>query len=59
MPNERTRALIQTRHFLVELAEDSALSASIRRQPTRGYGTIPMPTRYCGRDSSKRKESTD
>jgi hypothetical protein len=32
MPNERTRALIQTRHFLVELAEDSALSASVRRQ---------------------------
>jgi hypothetical protein len=32
MPNERTRAFIQTRDFLVELAEDSALSASIRRQ---------------------------
>ena len=32
MPNERTRALIQTRDFLVELAEDSALSASMRRQ---------------------------
>jgi hypothetical protein len=32
MPSERTRALIQTRDLLVELAEDSALSASIRRQ---------------------------
>jgi hypothetical protein len=32
MPNERTRAFIQTRDFLVELAEDSALSASMRRQ---------------------------
>lgn len=32
MPNERTRALIQTRDFLVELAQDPALSASIRRQ---------------------------
>lgn len=32
MPNERTRALIQTRDYLVELAENSALSASIRRQ---------------------------
>lgn len=32
MPNERTRALIQTRDFLVELAENSALSASMRRQ---------------------------
>ncbi|MNG28981.1 hypothetical protein D3C84_1143340 [compost metagenome] len=31
MPNEYTRALIQTRDFLVELAEDAALSASIRR----------------------------
>lgn len=32
MPNERTRAFIQTRDFLVELTQDSALSASIRRQ---------------------------
>ncbi|MNF67622.1 hypothetical protein D3C76_1689350 [compost metagenome] len=32
MPNERTRALIQTRNFLVELTQDSALSESIRRQ---------------------------
>ncbi|MNF67495.1 hypothetical protein D3C76_1053240 [compost metagenome] len=32
MPNERTRAFIQTRDLLVELAEDPALSASIRRQ---------------------------
>ena len=32
MPNERTRALIQTREFLVELAEDAALSASLGRQ---------------------------
>lgn len=32
MPNERTRALIQTRDFLVELAQDPTLSASIRRQ---------------------------
>ncbi|MBI6556914.1 Conserved hypothetical protein (plasmid) [Pseudomonas veronii 1YdBTEX2] len=32
MPNERTRAFIQTRDFLVDLAENSALSASIRRQ---------------------------
>jgi hypothetical protein len=32
MPNERTCALIQTRDFLDELAEDSELSVSIRRQ---------------------------
>lgn len=32
MPSERTRALIQTRDLLVELAQDSALSESIRRQ---------------------------
>lgn len=32
MPNERTRALIQTRDLLVELAQDPALSESIRRQ---------------------------
>jgi len=31
MPNERTRALIQARDFLVALAEDPARSASIRR----------------------------
>lgn len=40
MPNERTRALIQTRDYLVELAENSALSASIRcqaRQLLRHY----------------------
>ena len=35
MPNERTRALIQTRDLLVELAQDSALSESIRRQARR------------------------
>jgi len=32
MPNERTRALIQTRDLLVELAQDPALSESVRRQ---------------------------
>lgn len=32
MPNERTRALIQTRDLLVELAQNPALSDSIRRQ---------------------------
>ena len=32
MPSERTRALIQTRDLLVELAEDPPLSESIRRQ---------------------------
>lgn len=32
MPNERTRTLIQTREFLLELAQDSALAESIRRQ---------------------------
>ncbi|WP_316249781.1 BPSL0761 family protein [Pseudomonas sp. N40(2020)] len=32
MPSERTRALIQTRNLLVELAQDSALSEPIRRQ---------------------------
>ncbi|MHC8381904.1 BPSL0761 family protein [Pseudomonas sp. LB3P14] len=32
MPSERTRALIQTRDLLVELAQDTALSESIRRQ---------------------------
>ena len=32
MPNERTRALIQTRNLLVELAQDPGLSESIRRQ---------------------------
>lgn len=32
MSNERACALIQTRKFMVELAEDSALSASMRRQ---------------------------
>ena len=32
MPSERTRALIQTRGLLVELAQDPALSESIRRQ---------------------------
>jgi hypothetical protein len=32
MPNERTRALIQTRDLLVELAQDPTHSASIRRQ---------------------------
>jgi hypothetical protein len=32
MPSERTRALIQTRELLVELAQDPALSESIRRQ---------------------------
>ncbi|MNY23074.1 hypothetical protein D3C86_1567220 [compost metagenome] len=32
MPNERTRVFIQTRDFLVELTQDPALSASIRRQ---------------------------
>jgi len=32
MPNERTRALIQTRDFLVELSQDVAILASIRRQ---------------------------
>ncbi|SED62498.1 hypothetical protein SAMN05216205_5747 [Pseudomonas mohnii] len=32
MPSERTRALIQTRDLLVELAQDPGLSESIRRQ---------------------------
>ncbi|MBD0682683.1 BPSL0761 family protein [Pseudomonas sp. PSB11] len=32
MPSERTRALIQTRDFLVEIAQDSAMSESFRRQ---------------------------
>lgn len=32
MPSERTRALIQTRELLVELAQDASLSESIRRQ---------------------------
>ena len=32
MPSERTRALIQARDFLVELAQDATLSAPIRRQ---------------------------
>lgn len=32
MPSERTRALIQTRNLLVELAQDSALAEPIRRQ---------------------------
>ncbi|WP_413704242.1 BPSL0761 family protein [Pseudomonas sp. Pseusp16] len=32
MPCERTRALIRTRDLLVELAQDPALSESIRRQ---------------------------
>lgn len=32
MPNERTRALIQTRDFLIELSQDAAASGSIRRQ---------------------------
>lgn len=32
MPNERTRALIQTRELLLELAKDPSLSESIRRQ---------------------------
>ncbi|MNP04690.1 hypothetical protein D3C76_966140 [compost metagenome] len=35
MPSERTRAFIQTRDFLVALAEDAALSASIRRQASQ------------------------
>lgn len=32
VPSERTRALIQTRDLLVELAQDPGLSESIRRQ---------------------------
>nr|WP_306109994.1 BPSL0761 family protein [Pseudomonas sp. PB120] len=32
MPSERTRALIQTRDFLAELAQDPILAESIRRQ---------------------------
>lgn len=32
MPSERTRALIQTQKFLVELGQDPVLSESIRRQ---------------------------
>ncbi|UVM36318.1 hypothetical protein LOY28_16435 [Pseudomonas sp. B21-017] len=32
MPSERTRALIHTRDFLVELSQDPTLSESIRRQ---------------------------
>jgi hypothetical protein len=32
MPGERTRALIQARDLLVELAQDPALSESIQRQ---------------------------
>ena len=31
MPNERTRAVIQTREFLVELSRDSALPDKIRK----------------------------
>jgi hypothetical protein len=43
MPNERTRALIQTRDFLVELADDSALTASIRRQARQLLRHYPKP----------------
>lgn len=32
MPNERTRALIQSHDFLVQLGQDQALAESIRRQ---------------------------
>lgn len=32
MPSERTRTLIQTRVFLIDLSKDPAVSASIRRQ---------------------------
>lgn len=35
MPNERTRALIQTRDFLVELSQDAALPESTRSQAFR------------------------
>ncbi|MBV4521116.1 hypothetical protein KVG88_13680 [Pseudomonas sp. SWRI74] len=42
MPSERTRAFIQTREFLVELAADSALSESIRRQARQLLRHYPL-----------------
>lgn len=44
MPHERTRSVIQTRDFLVELSRDTSLSERVRRDaeyllrhyPTRG-----------------------
>jgi hypothetical protein len=35
MPSERTRLLIQTRDFLVELSRDELVSESIRNQTRR------------------------
>lgn len=34
MPNERTRAVIQTRDFLLELSRDDALPDRVRRDAT-------------------------
>ncbi|MDR6918933.1 hypothetical protein J2X66_005838 [Pseudomonas sp. 3296] len=42
MPNERTRALIQTRDLLVELAQDPAQSESIRRQARQLLHHYPL-----------------
>lgn len=43
MPNERTRALIQTRDFLLELGQDQALDESIRRHARQLLRHYPSP----------------
>jgi uncharacterized protein (UPF0147 family) len=44
MPNERTRAVIQTREFLVELSRDSALPEKIRRDAKFLLRHFPSPS---------------
>lgn len=44
MPSERTRSLIQTRDFLVEICSDDAVSESFRTQARRLLRHYPSST---------------
>ncbi|WP_406565435.1 BPSL0761 family protein [Halomonas hibernica] len=42
MPSERTRSVIQTRVFLIELSRNNGLSKTIRRQAKQLFKNIKV-----------------
>ncbi|WP_422822555.1 BPSL0761 family protein [Vreelandella alkaliphila] len=42
MPSERTRSVIQTRVFLIELSHNNGLSETIRRQAKQLFKNIKV-----------------